>query len=35
MARAYELRVTQDLSAAERAQLERLLDKLTSAASKL
>jgi DNA-binding MarR family transcriptional regulator len=35
MARAYEQRVTQDLSAAERAQLERLLDKLTSAASKL
>ncbi len=35
MARDYERRVTQDLSAAERAQLERLLDKLTIAASRL
>jgi hypothetical protein len=35
MARAYELRVTQDLSAAERVQLERLLDKLSAAALKL
>lgn len=35
MARDYERRVTQDLSAAERAQLERLLDKLSAAAEKL
>lgn len=35
MARDYERRVTQDLSAAERAQLERLLDKLSAAAMKL
>jgi DNA-binding MarR family transcriptional regulator len=35
LAREYERRVTQDLSAAERVQLERLLDKLTAAAMKL
>ncbi len=35
MARDYERRVTQDLSAAERAQLARLLDKLSAAALKL
>jgi DNA-binding MarR family transcriptional regulator len=35
LAREYERRVTADLSAAERAQLERLLDKLTAAAMKL
>jgi DNA-binding MarR family transcriptional regulator len=35
LARAYEQQVTADLSAAERAQLERLLDKLTAAAMKL
>jgi DNA-binding MarR family transcriptional regulator len=35
LAREYERRVTADLSAAERAQLERLLDKLTAAAVKL
>jgi DNA-binding MarR family transcriptional regulator len=35
LAREYERRVTADLSAAERAQLERLLDKLTVAAMRL
>ncbi len=35
MARDYERRVTQDFSTAERAQLERLLDKLSAAALKL
>jgi DNA-binding MarR family transcriptional regulator len=35
LAREYERRVTADLSAAERVQLERLLDKLTAAAMKL
>lgn len=35
LAREYERRVTADLSAAERAQLERLLDKLTTAAMRL
>jgi len=35
LAREYERRVTAELSAAERAQLERLLDKLTAAAMKL
>lgn len=35
LARDYERRVTQDLSAAERVQLERLLDKLSAAAMKL
>ncbi len=35
LAREYERQVTADLSATERAQLERLLDKLTAAAMKL
>lgn len=35
MARDYEWRVTKDFSAAERAQLERLLDKLSAAALQL
>ena len=35
LAREYERRVTQDLNAAERAQLERLLDKLGAAALRL
>ena len=35
LARDYERRVTADLNAVERAQVERLIDKLTAAAMKL